>query len=253
MIILLVLVIIFFHTCLIWFWYRYTNNPSVVDIGWASGLTLSGLIYLTQSEWTLRPFILGLTLIIWGVRLGGYLWYTRIRHKVVDKRYVALSENWKIAQPLGFFLNFQLQGVFIFIISIPWYFTSIKAQSNLSPLDIIGLLIFSIAIIFETASDLQLSDFKKKYPGRVCNAKLWQYCRHPNYFFEWLVWCAFTMFALSLPYGWISIISPLMLYFIMTRITAPLTEKGSIQSRGEAYIQYQKETPMFFPKLDFRF
>lgn len=54
MIILLVIVIIFLHMCLIWLWYRYTNNPSVVDVGWASGLTLAGLVYLNNQEPSLR-------------------------------------------------------------------------------------------------------------------------------------------------------------------------------------------------------
>lgn len=249
MIILFVIIFIVLHTCIIWLWYRYTNNPSVVDVGWASGLTLSGLIYLNHAEWTLRSFFLGLALTIWGLRLGGYLWYTRIRKKQIDKRYMVLSEGWKIAKPLGFFLNFQLQGMLVFIISIPWYFSSLKSQEGFSLLDVFGLFIFIMAIILETISDFQLSRFKKNFPGRVCDQKLWRYCRHPNYFFEWLVWCAFVLFALSLPYGLISVISPLTLYFLMTRITAPLTEQGSIKSKGEEYIQYQKVTPMFFPKL----
>ncbi len=107
---------------------------------------------------------------------------------------------------------------------------------------------FQIAITLETVADLQLTNFKKKLPGRVYDQKLWHHCRHPNYFFEWLVWCAFTLFALSFPYGWISFISPLTLYFIMTRITAPMTEHSSIQSKGEQYLHYRKVTPMFFPK-----
>lgn len=248
MILLIVMMFIFLHTCLIWLWYRYLSNPSVVDVGWASGLTLSGIIYLNHAGWTVRSIVLGLCLIIWGARLGGYLWYTRIRKKQIDKRYTALSENWKIAKPLGFFLNFQLQGALIFIISITWYFISLKSQQSLSLFDLFGLLIFIIAISLETLADSQLTHFKKEFPGKVCNQKLWRHSRHPNYFFEWLIWCAFTLFALSAPYGWISILSPLTLYFLMTRITAPMTEQGSIQSRGDEYIQYQKVTPMFFPK-----
>lgn len=249
MIILFVLLIIFIHTCAVWLWYRYTNNPSVVDVGWASGLTLSGLVYLTNTGWTLRSLILGLTLIIWGARLGGYLWYSRIRHHIVDKRYTALSDHWKIAKPLGFFLNFQLQGLLIFIISISWYFTSLNAESSLSFLDIFGLFIFTLAILLESISDRQLTQFKKQFPGRVCDQKLWHYSRHPNYFFEWLVWCSFALFALSSPFGWLAIMSPLMLYLVMTKITAPMTEQGSIQSKGELYLQYQRVTPMFFPKF----
>jgi steroid 5-alpha reductase family enzyme len=247
MIILIVALFIFLHTCLIWVWYRCINNPTVVDVGWASGLTLSGLIYLFSTEIGLRTWILGSALIIWGMRLGGYLWYTRIHRRIIDKRYQALSENWKIAKPLGFFLNFQLQGVLIFIISIPWYFASLKSSAVMSQLDWAGLGLFAVAIMLETLSDRQLTQFKKQFPGKVCNVKLWRYCRHPNYFFDWLSWCAFAMFGLFWPEGLISLISPLTLYLVMTRITAPLTERGSIQSRGDEYIQYQKITPLFFP------
>ncbi|HAU0888170.1 TPA: DUF1295 domain-containing protein [Legionella pneumophila] len=248
MIILLVIAIIFLHMCLIWLWYRYTNNPSVVDVGWASGLTLAGLIYLNNQEFSLRSLLLVLALLAWGIRLGGYLWWTRIRLKKIDKRYLALSNDWKLAKPLGFFLNFQLQGVLICLVSIPWYFSSLETQTTLNLLDGLALMIFLTALILETVADNQLQDFKKNYPGKVCNQKLWRYCRHPNYFYEWLVWCSFTLFALSAPYGWIAIISPLTLYLIMTKITAPMTEQGSIESRGNLYIEYQKVTPMFFPK-----
>jgi len=249
MIILVVLGFIFLHTCLVWLWYRHTNNPSVVDVGWSAGLVISGLIYIGHAEWSLRSFVLSLALIIWGVRLGGYLWYTRIRKKEVDKRYTALSENWKMAKPLGFFLNFQLQGILIFIISIPWYFAALKTPAIFSWLDILGLFIFVVAISLETVADMQLTEFKKKFPGQLCDVKLWRYSRHPNYFFEWLVWCAFSLFAFSIfyPYGWISLVSPLTLYIIMTKITIPMTEQGSIKSKGEKYIQYQKVTPVFFP------
>ncbi|MCK1859832.1 DUF1295 domain-containing protein, partial [Legionella pneumophila] len=72
---------------------------------------------------------------------------------------------------------------------------------------------------------------KKNYPGKVCNQKLWRYCRHPNYFYEWLVWCSFTLFALSAPYGWIAIISPLTLYLIMTNTLALTGKRQNFASR----------------------
>ncbi len=250
MIFLVAIAVIFLHMSLIWLWYRYTKNPSVVDVGWASGLTIVGLLYLYSSPISLRQMLLSLVLLIWGLRLGGYLWFTRIRRNLLDKRYTQLSDNWKISKPLGFLLNFQFQGILILIVSLPWYFVSqIPSDYPMSALDYAMILIALLSIAAESLADHQLQSFKAHRPGEVCDVGLWFYSRHPNYFFEWLTWCAFASFAFSAPLGWVAWISPLALLVIMTRITAPLTENGSIKSRGELYLCYQKSTPMFFPNL----
>lgn len=236
------------HMSLIWLWYRKINNPSVVDVGWASGLTMSGLIYLSQAPMTLRTAILTTALILWGLRLGGYLWWSRIRPRHIDKRYTALSHTWNIEKRLGFFINFQLQGFFIALVSLSWYFTAHSIQKDLSIIDILALLLFTLALILESAADYQLQQFKKISPQAVCQEKLWRLSRHPNYFFEWLIWCSFSLFAINSANGIFALISPLTLYMIMNTITIPITERQSIISRGDLFIRYQQRTPMFFPK-----
>lgn len=250
MIFLMAMGVIFFHMCLIWVWYRYTKNPSVVDVGWASGLTIISLLYLYSTPLSSRKVLLSLILLIWGFRLGGYLWFTRIRQHVLDKRYTKLSDNWKIAKPLGFLINFQFQGALILIVSLPWYFIAqIPSGETSDMIDYFIVLMALLSIVAESLADYQLQSFKALHPGQVCDRGLWFYSRHPNYFFEWLTWCAFACFAFPASFGFLAWISPLMLFGIMTRITAPLTEKGSIESRGELYLSYQKVTPMFFPNV----
>lgn len=249
MIFLMVTCVIFFHMSLIWLWYLYRNNPSVVDVGWASGLTLIGLVYLCNMPLSPRTVTLSCVLLIWGFRLGFYLWYTRIRHGNIDKRYLTLSEQWKRAKPLGFFFNYQLQGLLILVISLPWFFIAQPSHQNIRSLDWIILCLALLSILGETLADYQLLQFKRQHTNAVCNQGLWRYSRHPNYFFEWLTWCCFSLLAWSTPFFWIGFISPLTLYFIMTKITGPMTEAGSIQSRGQQYLTYQASTPMFFPKI----
>lgn len=249
MIILVVFLVIVSHMSLIWIWYRITNNPSVVDVGWASALTLSGLIYLSQHALSIRAVVLGTALLTWGIRLGGYLWWTRIKQKQVDKRYTALSHSWNTKKSLGFFINFQLQGIFIFIVSISWYFISLNPAKNINSIDLTVLIFFIFFLSLESLADFQLQQFKKNHSGQVCNQKLWRFSRHPNCLFEWLIWCSFTIFAASSPYGIVSLISPLTLYLIMVFMTIPITERESIKSRGQTYIDYQKVTPKFFPKI----
>lgn len=245
--ILIVIAYLFVQMCIIWVFYRLYKNPSIVDSSWSIGLMISGLIYLCSSAMTSRKIIVGILLIIWSLRLAGYLWLTRLRSGHIDKRYKMISNKWKMSQSLGFFLNFQLQALLIFIISFIFFFISLSPSKILSTTDFIAIAIVLIGILGESISDLQLHRFKQAYPGKVCNIGLWSYSRHPNYFFDWLTWFGFTLFAIQSTFGYFSFISLVLLYAIFTRITGPITERASIQSRGRAYVEYQERTSMFIP------
>ena len=102
----------------------------------------------------------------------------------------------------------------------------------------------------EVAADAQLSRFKSlaSNRGRTCQAGLWRYSRHPNYFFEWLIWVAFALFALASPGGFWGFVSPaLILYFVLRVTGIPATEAQAIRTRGEEYRRYQRTTNAFVP------
>ena len=246
-----VIAIVFFYLvlqmCFVWMIYRLLKNPSVVDASWSIGLMMSGLIYLGLMPITPRTTVVSALLTLCALRLAGYLWYTRIHQGHIDKRYTELSNNWKINQSLGFFLNFQLQGLLIFIISFVFYLISSSNNSSLTGIDASAIVLVLIGVTGESVADLQLYRFKNRQKGGVCNIGLWNYSRHPNYFFDWLTWLGFTLFALQSNKGSLGMVSLLVLYLIFTRVTGPLTERGSVQSRGQKYIDYQKQTSMFFP------
>ncbi len=232
-----------------WGLYRILKNPSVVDVSWSLGLMNAGLIYLSlaTASISIRNLIIGALLVTWALRLAFYLWYTRIREGHIDKRYIELSANWKISPSLGFFLNFQLQGLLILIISSVFFLISKSTLTHPTLIDVIGFCLIIIGITGETCADLQLLRFKKQYKGEVCTVGFWRYSRHPNYFFDWLSWVGFALCAIPSKMGYLGFLSPLVLYIIFTRMTGPLTEKGSVQSRGQKYLDYQKQTSMFFP------
>src|SRR5437762_12040493 len=79
--------------CFVWVIYRLVKNPSVVDVSWSLGLMTSGLIYLWSGPMTARSAVISALIILWALRLAGYLWYTRIRQGHVDKRYAQLSTH----------------------------------------------------------------------------------------------------------------------------------------------------------------
>ena len=97
---------------------------------------------------------------------------------------------------------------------------------------------------------MQLALFKAQpaSKGRVCDFGLWKYSRHPNYFFEWLVWIAYFVFALGSPWAWVGLASPLLMLFFLTRMTGiPPAEARALASRGDAYRDYQRRTSAFIP------
>ena len=243
----IVIIYLILQMSFVWMVYRLLKNPSVVDASWSIGLMMSGLIYLESMPITPRNILASALLIVWALRLAGYLWYTRIHQGHVDKRYAELSNHWKINQSLGFFLNFQLQGLLIFIVSFVFYLITSSKNVSLTVLDAIAIVIAIVGVVGETVADLQLYRFKGRQKGGVCNIGLWNYSRHPNYFFDWLTWLAFTLLAIQSNNGYFGVISLMVLYLIFTQVTGPLTERGSVKSRGQKYIDYQTQTAMFFP------
>jgi len=89
--------------------------------------------------------------------------------------------------------------------------------------------------------------------GEVCDTGLWAWSRHPNYFFEWLGWCAWPIFALNLsggwPWGWLALSGPAYIYWLLTRVSGvPLLEAHMRRSRPEAFAAYAARTSVFFPR-----
>jgi steroid 5-alpha reductase family enzyme len=102
----------------------------------------------------------------------------------------------------------------------------------------------------EAVADAQLRAFKA-HPaskGRVCAFGLWKYSRHPNYFFEWVVWIGYAVFALGSPWGWAGLASPLLMLFFLLRVTGiPPSEARALATRGDEYRDYQRRTSVFVP------
>jgi steroid 5-alpha reductase family enzyme len=83
---------------------------------------------------------------------------------------------------------------------------------------------------------------------RVCREGLWYYSRHPNYFFEWLHWCAYVVMAVGAP-GWpLTLIGPVGMGWALLNVSGiPLAERQALKTRGEDYRDYQQTTNAFLP------
>jgi steroid 5-alpha reductase family enzyme len=236
---------IFSFCIVIWLWYLKTKISSVIDVAWSLGILIAGSIYLFWDGITTRKIIIFTFLLAWSLRLAFYLYWTRVRLKHQDKRYDNLSSDWKFKE-ISFLGHYWLQGFLMSVIAIPFYFISTQNYETFQVIDFIAAGLFIFALIFESISDWQLTKHKKQ-KSTVCNTGLWKYSRHPNYFFEWLIWVSFALFGLNADNGYLAMVSPLCLLFIVTILTGPMTERASLKSRGEDYAAYKNKTSYFIP------
>ncbi len=235
----------------LWLIHLRTGNAAIVDAGWAGGLALLGALYavLGGGFW-LRATMIGFMSAIWGLRLAIYLLATRIIGHPEEGRYQELRRQWKTNIALKFLLFYEFQALLCVVLAVPFLMASRNPDPKISLLESAAVALWVLAMAGEALSDAQLSKFKSDSSnrGRTCHAGLWRYSRHPNYFFEWLIWVAFAMFALGSPGGFWGLLSPaLILYFVLRVTGIPATEAQAVRTRGEEYRRYQQTTSAFVP------
>jgi steroid 5-alpha reductase family enzyme len=105
-----------------------------------------------------------------------------------------------------------------------------------------------LGFTFETVSDWQLAQFLKipSKKGGVMTTGLWRYSRHPNYFGEVTLWWGIYIIALSVPNGWLSIIGPLTITFLILKVSGiPMLEEGFRDNPD--FQKYKQRTSAFIP------
>ena len=231
---------------------RRLDNYGFVDVAWSYAFALVAGFYAALAQgWLPRRFAVATMAVIWSMRLGSHL-LKRVagHHPVEDGRYVQLRQDWAGNFGPKMFGFFQMQAVSVVLLGIPFLLPMLNSSPQFHSLEIAGALLWLVAICGEALADAQLAAFKRDPAnrGRVCAVGLWRYSRHPNYFFEWLIWIAYFVIALASQWGWLAAISPTIILYLLLRVTGiPLTEQQSLRSKGDAYREYQASTSAFLP------
>jgi len=237
---------------LVWLVSVKIKNAGIVDIAWSAGFTPLAWIYawLAPGDFS-RKLIMTAMVTSWSLRLGLHL-YQRVmgHHPTEDARYAQYREKWGSKFDLNMFGFFQIQALLLWVLSLPFLLACMNRSPTIHFLEWLGLLLWWVGLMGETLADRQLAAFvaNPAHRGKVCEQGLWNYSRHPNYFFEWVIWLAYFVFALAQPYGLWTLYCPLiMLHFLLNVTGVKLAEEGSLKRRGDAYRAYQQTTSAFVP------
>jgi steroid 5-alpha reductase family enzyme len=236
---------------LLWLIHLALGNAAIVDAGWAGGLALLGVLYAAMGTgWAPRRITIAAMAVVWGMRLALYLLFTRVIGHPEEGRYVELRREWRTHVPMKFLLFFEFQAVLCLVLAAPFFLAAGNTTPALTTVEYAAVLLWMVAMTGEIAADAQLSKFKSDPAnrGKTCRAGLWRYSRHPNYFFEWLIWVSFALFALPASYAYLGLLAPALILFFVLRVTGiPATEAQALRTKGDDYRQYQRTTGAFVP------
>src|ERR1700722_5257096 len=236
---------------ILWLLHFPLRNAAIVDVGWVMGIALLAMLYAVHGVgyWRRTVFLASMVL-LWALRLGFHLLFTRVNGQPEEGRYVELRRKWSSHIGLKFLLFFEAQALLCGVLSLPFALAMHDPTKGPPEFENWGLGIWVVAFLGEMIADSQLKRFKLNPQNkvRVCNVGLWHYSRHPNYFFEFLIWVSFAIVALPAQYGYLGFISPVLILVLLFRVSGiPATEEQAIRSKGEAYRKYQRSTSAFVP------
>lgn len=255
--------ILLMYSVIIFIIARLCRDNSVMDIAYGPAFFTAaiGTVYLTNTTELLPAVIVG-CVGAWSFRLSSRIFHKNLG-KPEDARYAKWRQQWMQRGRLYFLLRSYLQinllqVALILVISAPVMWALAFPTMYNQWFVLIGFLVFVFGLTYETIADLQLDRFiagKKAgtEPATLMTRGLFSLSRRPNYFGETLVWWGLTIMVLPLPYGWLAIISPLTITYIVTRITGPMLETAFLERYPAEYKEYMRTTSYFIPwfkKLD---
>ncbi len=223
-----------------------------MDVTWSLAVGVCGVLAAAlpaAGAIDLRRFVVGGLIAAWALRLGWHI-AKRTHGGEDDPRYAALIQQWgkHAGSQLFLFLQIQALAAFVLVVAVRWAAINPAPFPHVS--DYAGITLLLIAVLGEGAADAQLARFGKAHKKAVCNVGLWRWSRHPNYFFEWLGWCAWAVLAINPAHPWsfTALAAPVLMYVLLVHISGiPPLEAHMLASRGGAFKAYQARVSAFFP------
>lgn len=242
----------------LWLLSVYLDNCAVVDTAW--GLVLAGYAWSyyaldSADGCEIRSQVALICTGIWAVRLA--FWIGRrngLYHK--DPRYVSMKKNAPVSESNYWWYSwlqvFLLQTVIAGILSLPIAALTRPSETcEFGLWEIVAVVVWAIGFLGEAIADAQLKTFLDNPANKtkVLNTGLWRYSRHPNYFFDTIVWLGMCILAAA--HGYLilgGVVYALWNYCIIKISGVSLTEHGMAKrSKREGHAEYVATTSVFVP------
>lgn len=225
------------------------EDNGIADISWGVGFIIAAFTSLSlNNALNSRKILVSTLVFFWGMRLASYIWLRRHRAEENPRFREFLAQSGKHPSLKSFLRVFIFQGFLLLVVAFPVIYINTYGGPAMTILDWGGTMMWVVGFLMESIADFQLFAFRKNEynRGNVLTTGLWKYSRHPNYFGESLMWWGIFTIALSVPGAYATAIGPLLLTFLLLRVSGiPVLERR--YAGDSRYREYQQTTSAFIP------
>ncbi len=197
-----------------------------------------------------------LLLLIYGIRLGGFLLARELK-SAAYRTELKGADNAEKKMPFAVKTVIWLACAFLYCVQTsPALYRALADQAGISAKAsvwaIVGVVVMTLAIILESLADFQKSNSKVKNPKRFCDTGLFKFVRFPNYLAEILFWTGIAASGADVYKGWaqwaVALFGYICIFYIMLDSTKRLEAKQNNRyGMDEEYRRYRAQTPKLIP------
>lgn len=253
---LTVLVAILAYTTAVWLLSLWLKDSGIMDVFWGPGFLLAvGFASFLEPGTGWRIAMVHGLVGFWALRLALHIGVRNIGMRNLGQPEDARYAKWRSEAGdawwwRSWFKVFLLQGVIMWVVSWP-LLAMVTSTSPAAPglLIWLGEALFVAGVLFEALADWQLTRFKadEANRGKVLDTGLWRYSRHPNYFGESVIWVGVSLWALSLPNGWPLLIGPVLMIWLIIKVSGVAMLDRHLEDAKPQYRDYMRRTSAFVP------
>lgn len=224
-----------------------------ISLGYGFSIAVMGIAMpiLFSNHLTLGMVIYCVLLMIYGLRLGGYLLIRELKsasYRHTMKKEIKDGSTMKMVAKVSIWVSCSLlYGLQVFPV-----FLRLQKGAETDGWGIAGAVIMLGGILLESIADLQKSRVKKKNPTRFCDSGLYQMVRCPNYLGEILFWSGVFISGIRIYNGVWQWLAASLGYICIVYIMfggARRLEIRQNKNYGQDldYQRYVKKTPILLP------
>lgn len=226
-----------------------------ISLGYGFSICIIGIMNLILFGKNMNPALIisSIVLILYGIRLGGFLALREFKSLSYNKK---MKTEISDGKNMPFFAKIMLWiscALLYVLMTSPIIYRFVNNDS-FDYCFMIGMIISVSGIFIEAISDAQKSNSKKKNPNRFCDSGLFKIVRCPNYFGELIIWLGIFISGFttlnSIGQFLVSIIGFLGIVYIMFSGARRLElRQDRTYGDSDEYQKYIKKTPILIPLI----